>query len=161
MSLRFGILTVSDAGSRSERTDTSGPALAELVVGDGGEVARQGIVPDDRQLIAQTLCAWCDGGDLDVILTTGGTGLAPRDVTPEATLDVADRVVPGIAEAMRAEGTRATPMAMLGRGVAVTRGRTLIVNVPGSEKAARESYATIAPVLTHAAQLLHGDTEHR
>lgn len=158
--LRIAILTVSDKGSRGEREDTSGAAVRELVVGIGGEVARYDIVPDERDVIAATLRAWCEAGDVDVVLTTGGTGLAHRDVTPEATLDVAERIAPGIADAMRAEGMRHTPKAMLSRAVAAVRGRTLIVNLPGSEKGARESLGAIIDVLPHAAELLRGDTEH-
>ena len=160
MTFRAGILTVSDKGSRGEREDTSGAAIRELLAAAGAEVVRYEIVPDDRGRIATTLRAWCDAGDVDVVLTTGGTGLAARDVTPEATLDVADRLAPGIAEAMRAEGLRHTPHAMLSRAAAVVRASTLIVNLPGSEKGARESLAAIVSVLPHAAQLLRGDTEH-
>ena len=159
MAIRVGILTVSDAGSRGERVDTSGAAVRELMEGTGATVARYAVVPDERNRIASTLREWCDGG-VDLLLTTGGTGLAARDVTPEATLDVAERLAPGIAEAMRAAGMRSTPMAMLSRAVAVVRGSTLIVNLPGSEKGARESLAAIIDVLPHAVQLLRGDTEH-
>jgi molybdenum cofactor synthesis domain-containing protein len=161
MEIRAGILTVSDKGSRGERVDTSGAAMREMLVGIGGEVARYAIVPDERDVIAATLRAWCDGGELDLVLTTGGTGLAARDVTPEATLDVADRVVAGIAEAMRAAGMRSTPKAMLSRSVAVVRGATLIVNLPGSEKGVRESLGAVIGVLPHAVELLRGQTEHQ
>jgi molybdenum cofactor synthesis domain-containing protein len=160
MTLRVGILTISDAGSRGERDDTSGSAIRELIVGAGGEVTQYAIVPDEREQISETLATWADSGSMDVILTTGGTGLAARDVTPEATLEVAGRIVPGIAEAMRVAGLRATPMAMLSRATAVVRGRTLIVNLPGSEKGVRENLSAILDVLPHAAQLLAGDTEH-
>ena len=160
MTIRAGILTASDKGSRGERADTSGAAIRELLAGIGGEVARYEVVPDERARIAATLRAWCDGGELDLVLTTGGTGLALRDVTPEATLDVAERLVPGIAEAMRAEGLRHTPTAMLSRGVAVVRGHTLIVNLPGSEKGVRESLGAVLGVLAHAVELLRGQTEH-
>ncbi len=158
--IRAAILTVSDAGSRGEREDTSGAAVRELLVGIGGEVARYEIVPDERDRIAAKLREWCDGDGVDLIITTGGTGLAARDVTPEATLDVAERLAPGIAEAMRAEGLRHTPKAMLSRAVAVVRGRTLIVNLPGSEKGVRESLSAILQVLPHAVELLQGVTEH-
>lgn len=158
--MRVGILTVSDAGSRGERPDTSGPAVRDLIVGAGGEVTHTATVPDNLDDIADTLRAWCESG-IDLILTTGGTGFSARDVTPEATLEVADRIAPGIAEAMRAAGLQHTPMAMLSRAVAVLRGPTLIINLPGSEKGARESLEAVLPVLPHAVQLLHGDTEHR
>lgn len=159
--MRIGILTVSDRGSRGEREDTSGAAIRGLIVGIGGEVRRYQVVPDERDIIAATLRDWCDARDLDVVLTTGGTGLASRDITPEATADVADRLVPGIAEAMRAAGLRQTPMAMLSRGIAAVRGATLIVNLPGSEKGVRENLAAIVDVLSHAVELLRGETEHR
>ena len=161
MAIRIGILTISDTGSRGERDDTSGAAIRELVVGIGGEAAHYAIVPDERQVIAAKLVEWCDAGDMDLILTTGGTGLSARDVTPEATLDVTERIVPGIAEAMRASGLRNTQHAMLSRGVAVVRGRTLIVNLPGSEKGVRESLAAVLDVLPHAIELLRGHTEHK
>lgn len=157
---RVGILTISDKGSRGERADTSGAAIREVIVGAGAEISRYEIVPDERTDIAATLREWCATGDVDVILTTGGTGLAARDVTPEATLDVAERIVPGITEAMRAEGLRHTPHAMLSRSFAVVRGRTLIVNLPGSEKGVRESLGVILGVLPHAVELLRGTTEH-
>jgi molybdenum cofactor synthesis domain-containing protein len=160
MTIRAGILTVSDKGSRGERVDTSGAAIRELLVGIGGEVARYDVVPDERERIAATLRAWCDAGGLDLVLTTGGTGLSARDVTPEATLDVAERLVPGIAEMMRAEGLRHTPTAMLSRGVAVVRRSTLVINLPGSEKGARESLGAVLGVLGHAVELLRGRTEH-
>jgi molybdenum cofactor synthesis domain-containing protein len=159
MKIRFAILTISDKGSRGERADTSGDAIAELV-GESGEVIRRGIVADERALISDTLRGWADAGDVDLILTTGGTGLAARDVTPEATLDVAERLVPGVAEAMRAAGMRHTPRAMLSRAVAVVRHSTLIINLPGSEKGVRESLAAILDELSHAVQLLRGETEH-
>ncbi len=151
---------MSDAGSRGEREDTSGAAVRELLMGIGGEVGRYEIVPDERDQIATRLRAWCDARDTDLIITTGGTGLAARDVTPEATLEVAERLAPGIAEAMRAEGLRHTPKAMLSRAVAVVRGRTLIINLPGSEKGVRESLGAVLDVLPHAVELLQGVTDH-
>jgi molybdenum cofactor synthesis domain-containing protein len=159
MVMRVGVLTISDKGSRGERADTSGAAIRELM-GDSGEVGRYQVVPDERQQIAATLAAWCDASDIDLILTTGGTGLAARDVTPEATMDVAERVAPGIAEAMRQAGMQKTPLAMLSRGVAVVRGTTLIVNLPGSEKGVRENLAALLDVLPHAVELLRGHTDH-
>jgi molybdenum cofactor synthesis domain-containing protein len=158
--MKVGILTVSDKGSRGERIDTSGDAIRGMIVGSGGEVVRYEVVPDEFDVIAARLREWCDGDGLDVILTTGGTGLAARDITPEATMSVADRAVPGLAEAMRAEGLRHTPRAMLSRSVAVVRRDTLIVNLPGSEKAVRESLGAIIDVLPHAVELLRGVTEH-
>lgn len=159
--IRAGILTISDSGSRGERVDTSGAAIAELLASIGATVARREIVPDDAPRISETLRAWCDAGDLDLVLTTGGTGFAARDVTPEATLAVAERIAPGIAEAMRAEGMRHTPKAMLSRAVAVLRGGTLVINLPGSEKGVRESLGAVLEVLPHAVELLRGQTEHR
>jgi len=154
MRLRFGILTVSDRSARGERTDASGPALAELVRSRGWEVIRQSILPDDLKTLSERLAAWADGGDLDIILTTGGTGFAPRDVTPEATLAVVDRLAPGLAEAMRAESLKVTPHAMLSRAVAGIRGKVLIINLPGSPKAAVENLQVVLPTLEHAVILL-------
>lgn len=159
MNLRFGILTVSDRSSRGERPDTSGPALIEQVGKYGWQVVWDDIVPDDAKILAETLTQWVDGGQLDVILTTGGTGFSPRDVTPEATLAVVERQAPGLAEAMRTESLKITPHAMLSRAVAGIRGRTLIVNLPGSPKAACENLGFIAAVLPHAVQLLQEDQQ--
>ncbi len=160
MSFRVGVLTVSDRGARGERVDTAGPAVATLIAATGAQVSETAIVADEHDLIATKLRAWADGSQLDLILTTGGTGLALRDVTPEATAAVAERTVPGLAEAMRAAGRKSTPLADLSRATAVTRGRTLIVNLPGSEKGARESLAAIVDLLPHAVNVLHDDTEH-
>ncbi len=160
MTLRVGILTLSDKASRGERVDTAGAAVRELLAGIGAEVVRSAVLPDERDHIAATLRTWADAGDLDLIVTTGGTGLSPRDVTPEATAAVVDYLVPGMAEAMRAAGLRQTPMAMLSRGVCGVRGRTLIVNLPGSEKGVRENLSVLLPVLPHAVETLHGPVEH-
>jgi molybdenum cofactor synthesis domain-containing protein len=160
MAMRVAVLTVSDGAHRGVRADTSGDAVAELVGAQGGEIVGRTVVPDERDEIAAQLRAWCDNGAVDLILTTGGTGLAARDVTPEATRDVAEREAPGIAEAMRAEGLRHTPRAMLSRSLAVVRGATLIVNLPGSEKGVRESLGAVIEVLPHAVELLRGHTEH-
>ncbi len=152
---RVGILTVSDRASRGEAEDLSGPELTRLVREElGWEVVLLAVVPDERAVIAETLRRWADEEDVALILTTGGTGFAPRDVTPEATRDVIDREAPGLAEAMRAASLQITPHAMLSRAVAGIRGRTLIVNMPGSPKAVREQFAVIAPVLPHGVRLL-------
>jgi molybdenum cofactor synthesis domain-containing protein len=155
---RLGILTMSDKGARGEREDTSGPAIREMMRGAGVQVDRYLVISDERSEISTILRDWSDSGQVDLILTTGGTGLASRDVTPEATLDVIDRLVPGIAEAMRSEGLRHTPMAALSRAVAGTRGRTLIINLPGSEKGVRESLSAILNILEHAVQTLQDAT---
>ncbi len=160
MTIRAGILTISDSASRGERADASGDAVRELLESIGATLERRDIVPDERDQIAAKLREWCDSKALDLIVTTGGTGLAARDVTPEATLAIADRLVPGIAEAMRSEGLRHTAKAMLSRSVAGVRGSTLIINLPGSEKGVRESLGAVLEVLPHAAELLRGVTEH-
>ncbi len=157
MILRFGILTVSDRSSRGERADASGPALADFVRAQGWEIAASEIVADEREMIRATLAAWADRGDLDVILSTGGTGFAPRDVTPEATRDVIEREAPGLAEAMRAASLAKTPHAMLSRSAAGIRKRTLIINLPGSPKGALENLQVVAPALEHAVHLLRGE----
>ena len=153
--MRVGILTISDRSSRGERPDDSGPLIRELAQSHfNAEIIHSAVIPDDLALIRDTLAAWCDQGALDLILTTGGTGFAPRDVTPEATRAVIEREAPGLAEAMRAASLALTPHAMLSRAVCGIRGRTLIVNLPGSPKAVRENLATVAPALPHAVQLL-------
>jgi molybdenum cofactor synthesis domain-containing protein len=154
MNIRFGILTLSDRSARGEREDASGPALARLIDAEGWSVSKQEILPDDESAIRERLISWADGGELDVILTTGGTGFAPRDVTPEATRAVIDREAPGLAESMRAASLKVTPHAMLSRIVAGIRKRTLILNLPGSPKGAAENFLVVAPVLEHAVRLL-------
>ncbi len=151
-----GILTISDKGSRGERQDKSGEAIREILSSIDARIVNYDIVPDEKELIAQELISWADENNLDVILTTGGTGLTPRDVTPEATLAVVDRIVPGFAEAMRAESLKKTPMAMLSRAVVGTRGKCLIINLPGSPKAVRECLEVVLPALPHAVETLKG-----
>ena len=157
MTLRFGILTASDRSARGERPDASGPALSRLIQEQGWSVNRQALLPDDQSAIRDLLASWADGGELDVILTTGGTGFAPRDVTPEATRLVIEREAPGLAEAMRAASLKITPHAMLSRIVTGIRKRTLIINLPGSPKGAVENLQVVIPVLPHAIQLLQED----
>lgn len=157
MTIRVGILTLSDRSSRGEREDASGPALARLVEAEGWSVSKQDLLPDEESAIRERLIAWADGGELDVILTTGGTGFAPRDVTPESTRAVIDREAPGLAEAMRAASLKVTPHAMLSRNVAGIRKRTLILNLPGSPKGAVENLQVVIPVLPHAVRLLRED----
>jgi molybdenum cofactor synthesis domain-containing protein len=151
-----GILTISDKGSRGERQDRSGEAIREILSGMDAFIVNYDIVPDEKALIMEKLIEWADDDGLDVVVTTGGTGLTPRDVTPEATLAVVDRIVPGFAEAMRAESLKKTPHAMLSRAVVGTRGKCLIINLPGSPKAVRECLAVILPALPHAVETLKG-----
>ena len=157
MTIRFGILTLSDRSSRGERPDSSGPALARLILTENWSVAKQALLPDNESAIRTILSEWADSGEMDVILTTGGTGFSPRDVTPEATRAIIDRESPGLAEAMRAASLKITPHAMLSRIVTGIRKRTLIINLPGSPKGAVENLQVILPVLAHAVQLLQED----
>ncbi len=155
--IRAGVLTVSDKGSRGLRKDESGQVAAELLRGKGYVVAKQDIVPDERERIAQTLRNWADDEHLTLIITSGGTGLTPRDVTPQATKSVIDYEVPGMAEAMRAESLKKTPHAMLSRAVAGVRGTCLIINLPGSPRGARENLEAVLPALDHGLAKLAGD----
>jgi len=158
MTIRFGVLTVSDRSARGERVDFSGPALVDEIKKHRWEVVKTKIVPDDYQELVAVFKKWSDRGEVDVILSTGGTGLSPRDITPEATLAVIERSAPGLAEAMRIESLKITPHAMLSRATAGIRGITLIINLPGSPKAAVENFQAIQSVLPHAVALLRDET---
>ena len=151
-----GIVTVSDKGFRGERQDESGAVIRDLLSRAGAQVIRYEIVPDEREAISAKLTEWTDAA-IDLILTSGGTGLSPRDVTPEATLAVLERLAPGFSEAMRLESLKKTPMGMLSRGVSGTRGKTLIINLPGSPRAACECLEAILPALPHAIEMLRGE----
>jgi molybdenum cofactor synthesis domain-containing protein len=156
LEIRAAVLTVSDRSARGERADESGPLLAELLRAAGATVLAQEVVTDDLEAVAEALRSLADRGDVNLVVTTGGTGLSPRDNTPEATRAVVEREVPGLAEAMRAETLRQTPTAMLSRAVCGTRSGALVVNLPGSPKGVRECFAVIRPVLGHAVELLAG-----
>ena len=152
----IGVLTLSDKGARGEREDISGQVIREMVA-SLGQVTHYQIVPDEVEQIVEVLVDWADARKLDLILTTGGTGLSPRDVTPEATLRVIDWQVPGMAEAMRATSMQVTPHAMLSRALAGVRGQTMIINLPGSPKGVRENLAVVLPALEHGLLKLKGD----
>lgn len=155
--LRAGILTVSDRSSRGQRKDESGPGLVDLLRSHGVDVAWTDVCPDDASDIGKILSAWADEYEADLILTTGGTGVAPRDVTPEATLAVVSRTIPGMAEAMRSASLQKTPHAMLSRAVAGVRGNTLIINLPGSPRGALENLEAVLPAIGHAIAKIQGD----
>ncbi len=155
------VVTASDACARGEREDASGAALVQLLTDLGAEIVATKILSDDLDPLIETLIDFADRDDVNLIITTGGTGLGPRDNTPEATQLVIEREAPGIAEAIRAESLKVTPLAMISRGVCGVRSGALIVNLPGSPKAVQESFAVIAPVLPHAMDLLAGRTSHR
>jgi molybdopterin adenylyltransferase len=157
MVLRFGVLTISDRSSRGERVDSSGPALIQVIDKQGWSLIRQKVLPDDLDMLRESLSVWADRGDIDIILTTGGTGFAPRDFTPEATRAVIEREAPGLVEAMRIGSAAKAPHAMLSRAVAGIRGKVLIINLPGSPRAAVENLQIVLPVLEHAIQLLRDD----
>jgi molybdopterin adenylyltransferase len=159
---KVGILTSSDKGARGEREDLSGQVIREMVLDIGAEVVEYEIVPDEFEVLRDALLRFSDIERLDLVVTTGGTGLSKRDVTPEATLSVIERIVPGMAEAMRAASLEKTPFAMLSRAVAGTRGDTLIVNLPGSPKGVRECLEVLLPVIPHALSILQGKIgEHK
>jgi molybdenum cofactor synthesis domain-containing protein len=155
---RLAVLTISTSGSQGQREDTSGQAIQEALAPPEYEVARYEIVPDDHDTIANKLVEWADAPDVDLIVSTGGTGLGRHDVTPEACLSVIDREVPGLAETMRAETLKFTPMAMLSRSVAGIRGHTLIITLPGSPRGVTECLDVIKPVLPHALELLQRES---
>ncbi|MEN8200180.1 MAG: MogA/MoaB family molybdenum cofactor biosynthesis protein [Thermodesulfobacteriota bacterium] len=154
----FGVLTMSDKGSRGEREDTSGPYLKKLLTVEGYRQKEYAVIPDQVEGIRDTLINWVDKEKIDLIITTGGTGVAPTDVTPEAMAMVVEKEIPGMAEAMRAESLKKTPNAVLSRGKAGIRDRSLIINLPGSEKAARENIAVLLPSLAHALDKIQGGT---
>jgi molybdopterin adenylyltransferase len=157
----IGILTISDKGSRGQRRDKSGEVIRQCLSEMDSSVVRYEIVPDEKDVIAGRLTEWADGGEVDVVFTTGGTGLAERDVTPEATLSVIDKEAPGFAEAMRARSLEKTPMAVLSRAVSGLRGKCLIINMPGSPKAVKECLEVILPAIPHAVEIIKGEvTEH-
>ena len=157
MGFRAVIITVSDRGARGEREDGSGPEIARMLEAAGLEIIGRRIIPDEKEMIRQMLLEWCDGGDADLILTTGGTGVGPRDVTPDATREVLNREIPGMAEAMRRQSAAVTPHAMISRALAGIRGRTLIINLPGSPKGATENLSVLLPALAHAIEKIKGD----
>ena len=154
---RVGILTVSDRSSQGLRNDASGPVLEKMLRSNGMDVVWTEVCPDTRTEIGRILSEWADDHGADLIVTTGGTGLSPRDVTPEATMDVVDRTVPGMAEAMRQASLTKTPHAMISRAVVGVRGRTLIINLPGSPKGAAENLETVLPAVEHAMAKIQGD----
>ena len=159
--LTISILTVSDKGARGQRYDESGQTIRDIFSDLGGDIVSYEIVPDEMDVICQKLAEWADNKETDVIITTGGTGLGERDVTPEATIAVVDRVVPGLAEAMRASSLSKTPMAMLSRATAGVRGKCLIINLPGSPRAVRECLEVVLPAIPHAVDIIKGVvTEH-
>lgn len=151
------VLTMSDKGARGERVDESGPLIRKMMEAQGAKVVEYAVIPDEKVMISATLSRWADAGGIDLVLTNGGTGLGPRDNTPEATLQVVDRLVPGLAEAMRAESFKKTPAGILSRGQAGLRKRTLIVNLPGSPKAVKECLEAILPAIPHAMEMMKGE----
>ena len=152
--IRVAVLVASDSGAAGDRADRSGKLIEDLVTAAGWIASEKAITPDDRAVIAAQLRSWADGGDYALIVTTGGTGVGPRDVTPEATLDVVDRLVPGMAEQMRAQTVTQTAMAMASRQVVGIRGQTLIINLPGSPKAVQECLDVVMPILPHVLEVL-------
>jgi molybdopterin adenylyltransferase len=160
--LNLGIITISDKAWQGQRSDQSGPAIRDSLSMVDSRVVKYEVIPDEADIIASKLAQWADDGSVDIILTTGGTGLGQRDVTPEATLSILDKVVPGLAEIMRAQSFSITPLSMLSRAVAGIRRKCLIINLPGSPKAVRECLKVILPALPHAVEIIKGEvTEHK
>lgn len=157
MKIRAVVITLSDKGARGEREDQSGPIIAAMIESQGMVVIDRRIIPDEKEMIRRFLLECCDARQVDLILTTGGTGVGPRDVTPEATREVIDKEIPGMGEAMRRASAAATPHAMISRALVGIRGRTLIINLPGSPRAARENLAVLLPALPHAIEKIKGD----
>ena len=157
MKIHAGVITISDKGSRGEREDKSGPEIIAMLESMGITILHSKVIPDDEELIKEALIEYADVKRLDLILTTGGTGVSPRDVTPDATLQVIEKEVPGMAEAMRRESAKITPHAMISRAVAGIRGASLIINLPGSPKGVRENLAVLLPALNHAVEKIKGD----
>ena len=155
--MKAGVLTISDKGSKNERKDESGPIVSELLLSIGAAVANYEIIPDEKDVIEQKLIEYSDKINLDIIVTTGGTGVSPRDLTPDATLAVLDREIPGFAEAMRMESFKKTPHALISRAVAGVRGNTLIINLPGSPKGAKENLEVVLKSIPHTVSKLQGD----
>lgn len=153
---RVAVLTISDRCSQGKREDQSGTLIIEMIKSFSGEIIKYDIIPDEEALIKEKLLEYCDNLNADVIFTTGGTGLGPRDVTPEATLQVSQKIIPGIAELIRAEGLKKTKNAALSRGISVLRANTIIVNLPGSPKAVRESLTVILDIISHALDMIKG-----
>ena len=156
----LAILTISDAGARGERADTSGDTISEMMAREGFRQVYRDIVPDEKELVSEKLARWCDDDEVDLVLTTGGTGLGPRDVTPEATLAIVDFQVPGITEAIRNRTIENTPLAMLSRSVAGVRSGSLVINLPGSPVGVRECLEVAIPVIPHALEMIKGWTGH-
>ncbi len=157
MTIKAGVITLSDKGARGEREDQSGPEIIAILESLGIDVRESEIIPDEQDLIREILIDYADNKHLDLLITTGGTGVSPRDVTPDATLEVIEKEVPGMAEAMRRESAKLTPHAMLSRAVAGIRGQTLIINLPGSPRGVRENLSVILPALEHAVEKIKGD----